>query len=346
MSWEDAGLRPLSDEQWTAVRAAHAGHVLVSAGAGSGKTHTVVAAVAWHLGVPIRGETCSAVLQLRDIAAITFTNRAAADLKAKLRATLNSVGLKAQANDLDLARIGTIHAFCGEILREFALRVGAPPIRDVLEENQGNTLRTDAVRDVLLAAAEAEDVIGLHELFAEYKVEDVERWVGALAAESDRVAALAARISELEPRERALVELARRAVAQSVERLDEMRAVDFDRMIVRSRDLVRDHADVRRRLQRDIKLLIVDEFQDVDPVQQEIARLLGDSADGGTRLMLVGDAKQSIYRFRRADVTVWRDVERQFGPGKTAPLSTNYRSTDAILAFVEASAGKILNTPI
>lgn len=349
-SWEEAELRPLSDEQWNAVTAAFSGNVLVSAGAGSGKTHTVIATIVWHLGVPIRGETCPTPLALRDIAAITFTNRAAADLKGKLREVLNKVGLKKEAYDLDLARIGTIHAFCGEILREFALRAGTSPVRAILEANEGDALRADVVRDVMLEAAEANDLPGLHELFAEYSVDKAVPWITELAGDSDQATVLAAKADTLGRREAALAVLAKRVVDELGRRLDEDRAVDFDRMIVRTRDIIRDMPMVRSVLQRRVRLLIVDEFQDVDPVQQEIARLMG-MGDGSTepsRLMLVGDPKQSIYRFRRADVTGWMETEREFAAGRGAkvPLSTNYRSNDGILAFVEAGIGRILDKPL
>ncbi len=348
-SWEEAGLRPLSDEQWAAVKAAHAGNVLVSAGAGSGKTHTVIATIVWHLGVPVRGERCPTPLALRDIAAITFTNRAAADLKGKLRGVLEQVGLKKDAYDLDVARIGTIHAFCGDILREFALRAGSAPVRSVLEANEGDALRADVVRDVMLEAAEADDLAGLQDLFTDYSVEKLIPWLAKLAGESDRAVNLAAKATTMEPREGALATLAGRVVEELGRRLDEDRAVDFDRMIVRTRDIIRDHHAVRAVLQRRVRLLIVDEFQDVDPVQQQIARLMGgDGSASSSRLMLVGDAKQSIYRFRRADVTGWKEVEREFaaGRGQTVPLSTNYRSNDGILALVEAGIGTILDRPL
>jgi ATP-dependent helicase/nuclease subunit A len=348
--WEDAKLRPFSDEQWDAVKAAYDGNVLVSAGAGSGKTHTVIATIVWHLGVPIRGETCPEPLALRDIAAITFTNRAAADLKGKLRGVLNAVGLKKEAYDLDLARIGTIHAFCGEILREFALRAGSAPVRTIIEANEGDALRADVVRDVMLEAAEQDELPGLKELFSEYSVDKIVPWISKLAGESDQAIALAAKAATLGSREAALAVLARRVVDELGHRLDEDRAVDFDRMIVRTRDIIRDKPEVRAVLQRRVRLLIVDEFQDVDPVQQEIARLMAEPVkdDKASRLMLVGDPKQSIYRFRRADVTGWKAVEREFaaGRGKTVPLSTNYRSNDGILAFVEAGIGRILDTPL
>ena len=123
-------------------------------------------------------------------------------------------------------------------------------------------------------------------------------------------------------------------------------------MIVWTRDVAPRRPRCPTPLQRRLHTLIVDEFQDVDPVQKEIAWLLGDPdsrrADT-TRLMLVGDPKQSIYRFRGADVTVWRSVEQAFvggGVGEVVALEDNFRSVAPILAFVDATVGQVLATPI
>lgn len=337
----------LNDRQWQAVRETER-HVLVSAGAGTGKTRAVVGRVLYLLGVELRGERRAAPLSLRDVAAITFTNAAAADLKEKLREALRAAGRPDDAYVVDVARFGTIHAFCGEILRAFALRAGSRPATDVLEESEGAAFAAEAVHDAVLRAAETGTTAGLTELLGAFSVADVERWVTELIEDSDRLRGYGER---LEPRERTLVDLAGAALGLLEERLRARGAVDFDRMIVWTRDLLRDHADVRRVLQRRIKTLIVDEFQDVDPVQREIAYLLGEPATGRadtTRLMLVGDAKQSIFRFRRADVSVWREVERDFadhGHGLVVPLDENFRSVPAVLGFVDAAMGPILDQP-
>ena len=142
------------------------------------------------------------------------------------------------------------------------------------------------------------------------------------------------------------------AAPGSRRRLDRAGALDFDRMIVWTRDLLRRDPTVRRTLQRRIRTLIVDEFQDVDPAQREIAYLLGvpeERRPDTTRLMLVGDPKQSIYRFRRADVTVWRGVQEDFEDrelGRVVTLEENFRSVPAIVGFVDASVGKVLDRPI
>ncbi|MBX6365928.1 MAG: UvrD-helicase domain-containing protein, partial [Gemmatimonadetes bacterium] len=121
-----------NDRQWEAIRAVDR-HVLVHAGAGTGKTFTVVRRILYLLGVEVRGERIAQPVGLGRIAAITYTNRAAADLKGKLRAALRAEGLRREAYEVDLARIGTIHSFCGEVLRDFALRAGRPPAGTVLE---------------------------------------------------------------------------------------------------------------------------------------------------------------------------------------------------------------------
>ncbi len=326
-------------------------HVLVSAGAGTGKTRTVVARTLYLLGCEISGSVIAQPLPLRRLAAITFTNRAAADLQEKLRDALRQAGRPEVAWEVDTARIGTIHRFCGEVLREFALRRGRPPVGEVLEEGIAAALASDVARETLLDALDSDTTPGLGALLAEHPVSKVLDYVAALLAESDR-------LQQLQPASagdegaQALLALAREAVGRLITRLEERGAVDFDRMIVWTRDLLRDDIAARRMLQRRIHTLIVDEFQDVDPVQREIAYLLGEPASrraDTTRLLLVGDAKQSIYRFRRADVTVWRAVERDFRQDETGlvlPLTENFRSTASILGFVESTLGRLLDRPL
>jgi ATP-dependent helicase/nuclease subunit A len=324
-------------------------HVLVAAGAGTGKTSTVVGRILYLLGVPVGGHTIAEPLRLDDIAAITYTNAAAADLKRKLRDELRKAGKRDLAYELDAARIGTIHAFCGAILREFALRSGRNPGARVLEEGEARALAAEAIHESLLNTLEEDAVPELGELFARYEVAKVKEWVVALTADSARLEKVAARRAELDVPSRALVDFALLARAEVERRLHDAGALDFDRMIVLTRDLLRLRESVRRKLQRRVRTLIVDEFQDVDPSQREIAYLLGAPAErrsDTTRLMLVGDPKQSIYRFRRADVTVWRGVQRDFeegGLGRMVRLEENFRSVPAIVGFADASVGALLD---
>src|SRR5690606_9175547 len=100
------------------------------------------------------------------------------------------------------------------------------------------------------------------------------------------------------------------------------------------RNLLRDNPDVCRRAAQGIAFLMVDEFQDTDPVQADIVRMLcGEQLHTG-KLFLVGDAKQSIYRFRRADPQVFHALRNELPENGRLPLSTNFRSQPEILNFV------------
>ena len=133
--------------------------------------------------------------------------------------------------------------------------------------------------------------------------------------------------------------------------------LDFDDLIFAARDLLRDHDDVRRALGQRFSHVLVDEFQDTDPLQTEIFwRLCGEPADGDTdwtryrirpgALFLVGDPKQAIYRFRGADVSAYvqaRDAFRAQAPDSFLSISTNFRSRASILTFVNERFEAVLS---
>ena len=110
--------------------------------------------------------------------------------------------------------------------------------------------------------------------------------------------------------------------------------LDFDDLLLQARKLLRNSLSVRRRAAAGIDFLMVDEFQDTDPVQADIIRLLcGDDWSRG-KLFFVGDVKQSIYRFRRADPRVFKNSRDELQERGRLPLSTNFRSQRDILRFV------------
>jgi ATP-dependent helicase/nuclease subunit A len=344
-----------SNAQWEAIRVTDR-HLLVSAGAGTGKTFTVVSHILYLLGVEMRGAVHAPPLALADIAAITYTNKAAAELKEKLRSRLRAAGRRDDAFAVDSARVGTIHGFCGDILREFSLRGSLAPGLTLLDDSESRVLRAESVREALLQSLESDtgspaSVEGLTSLLGEQSIADVERWTCELLEQGDDLRAIIADAAARPVRERTLVELARRAEALFVARMRDRGEMDFDRMITWTRDLIRDNEAVRRALQRRIRVLIIDEFQDVDPVQREIAYLLGDAASGRadtTRLVLVGDPKQSIYSFRKANVRGWRTVESDFGEkglGLVVPIAESRRSVPAVLGFVDHAVGTLLDEP-
>ncbi len=331
------------------------GNVLVDAGAGSGKTTTVVQLLLHALGVNVgSGDAvlagASAPLSLDTLAAITFTNAAAADLVRKMRDALRKAGRPDLATDVDAARLGTIHGFCGELLRTYALRGSLPPGQRVLSDAEAGAVAAEAARDEVHLALERGDVPGLAELLRGRKLGDVIGWVSKAAQDADRLERWAIKGPELRAHELAMMTIATRTLARRRERLTALGALDFDSMIVGARNLLRND-DVRRAVQRRLRLLVIDEFQDVDPVQQEIAMLLAGleiSDPAPTRLVLVGDPKQSIYRFRRADVTLWGRTAQRFraGAGQVLPLHENFRSKAAILGFVDHVVGELMDRPL
>ncbi len=146
----------------------------------------------------------------------------------------------------------------------------------------------------------------------------------------------------------ALIEEARPALERYRDHKRASAQLDFDDLIFAARDLLRDHDDVRRALGQRFARVLVDEFQDTDPLQTEIFwRLCGEPVDGDpdwTRfrirpgaLFLVGDPKQAIYRFRGADVGAYvqaRDAFHAQDPDSLLSISTNFRSCASILTFV------------
>ncbi|WP_373653587.1 UvrD-helicase domain-containing protein [Schlesneria sp. DSM 10557] len=110
--------------------------------------------------------------------------------------------------------------------------------------------------------------------------------------------------------------------------------LDFDDLLLHARDLLRDHEAVRQRVAAGIRLLMVDEFQDTDPVQADVVRSLCGAALTAGKLFMVGDRKQSIYRFRRADPTVFTSMSAELPPHGRLPLNVNFRSQPAVLNFV------------
>jgi ATP-dependent helicase/nuclease subunit A len=119
--------------------------------------------------------------------------------------------------------------------------------------------------------------------------------------------------------------------------------LDFMDLLLKARNALRDRPSVRTAVQRRFAYLLIDEFQDTDPIQVEIARLMAEDRPGS--LVVVGDPKQSIYRFRRADVSLFRDLSReaQSRPGwAVLHLTQSFRSRAPILHFVNRTFSRLI----
>ncbi len=131
--------------------------------------------------------------------------------------------------------------------------------------------------------------------------------------------------------------LASRAVKIYADRKGERGSLDFDDLLDRTRDLLRHGPDsVRQALRDEIGVLLVDEFQDTDPVQAEILELLAGSELCAGRIFLVGDTKQSIYRFRGAQPHLFQLYRDRFPDAGRLNLTENFRSAPGVIAFVNA----------
>ncbi len=285
-------LDALNPEQREAVGATD-GPVLVLAGAGSGKTRVITVRTAYllHQGV-----------DPRSVLLVTFTNKAADEMRSRLE---RMVG-RAKA---ELLTIGTFHRFCLLLLREYGERVGL------------------GERFSLCDAAD--QVSGVKQVLRELHVPE----------KSVDPRALQARISLLKNRlvtpEQALErarddeeEVTARAYAAYQAWLRRGRTLDFDDLLVRGVELVRDHEPLRAELRERFQYLMVDEYQDTNEVQYELLRWL---AGRRGNLCAVGDDDQSIYGWRGADVSKILGFERDFEQATVVKLETNYRSTPQIL---------------
>lgn len=129
--------------------------------------------------------------------------------------------------------------------------------------------------------------------------------------------------------------------------------LEFHDLLVLARELLRKDGDVREALQEQFPRLLLDEFQDTDPIQIELAVRIAGGRDADAvdwrnvevpqgSLFVVGDPKQSIYRFRRANIAVYLQAQEWFGPDAKTELTTNFRTSDQILQWVNAVFGQLI----
>ncbi len=277
------------------------GPCLVLAGAGSGKTRVITHKIARLL---------QADYAPREIAAITFTNKAAQEMRERTRAL---VGTKA-AKDLVVC---TFHALGVRILRADGERLGLKPQFSILD---------------------ADDVLGvLRDAGGSTDNALARRWQWAISGwknsglNSEQAAAVAADDDE---------RVAVRVMQRYEERLAAYQAVDFDDLIGLPLKLLQRDAEARAKWQGTLRYLLVDEYQDTNAVQYELLKLL--AGDVRPMFTAVGDDDQSIYGWRGATIDNLRRLPQDYPQLKLIPLEQNYRSTGSIL---RAANAVIANNP-
>lgn len=290
-----AEIERLNPQQRQAVEAI-SGRVLVLAGAGSGKTKVLTIRIA-HLIVN-HGVAPDSIVGL------TFTNKAAGEMRQRLAALIG----KELAGRVTLS---TFHSFCMRILRADIERLGYTSRFTLYDPKDVERLVTHIVRDVLRHEGEMPTV-------------------APIMAAIGRARNKGADISDVVPWQE---DFHREVYERLHQSMRAHNAVDFDSLLWLTVRLFREHPDVLAKYQDQFRHLLIDEYQDTNPVQYEIASAL--SAKYGN-LFVVGDDDQSIYGWRGAEVKHILD----FDSARTVRLEQNYRSTNHILAAANAVIAK------
>ncbi len=295
------------------------GPLLVLAGAGSGKTRVLTYRIAYLVatGRAAPGE----------ILAITFTNKAADEMRERVEALTGAVSR--------LMWVMTFHSACARILRAEAERLAYSRSFTIYDEADSLRMVKSCMRELELDPKRFPPrAIRAQISGAKNRLEDPDELIRATAGEADpgvdSIDSLAgAPETGGTPFERSVA-----TVYELYEkRMHDANAMDFDDLLVRTVNLLELFEDVRDRYQRSFGHVLVDEYQDTNRVQYRLLQLL---AGAHRRLFVVGDDSQSIYGFRSAEIRNILDFEQDFPDTQLVKLEQNYRSTGTILDAANA----------
>ena len=286
-------LEQLNKQQVEAVHTVDQ-HLRIIAGAGSGKTRVVTTRIAYLIE--------EMQVYPNKILAITFTNKAAKEMKERVEGMLGEVAKAVQ--------ISTIHSFCVRLLREDILEVGYPRNFTILDSDDQKSILRDAYKQMQI----------------DVKSYSYNSMLGYISANKTNFVDPVMAKANAGPW--AGEQIKADVYAYYEKRLKEMYGLDFDDLLIFAYRILKDKEEVRAKWQRRFTYIHVDEFQDVDNLQYAIIRLLvGDHS----YLCVVGDPDQTIYTWRGAQVDIIMNFERDFPDSKTVILNQNYRSTQPIL---------------
>jgi DNA helicase-2/ATP-dependent DNA helicase PcrA len=290
-------LEGLNPAQRKAVETAD-GPLLIVAGPGSGKTRVVTHRIAYLVRV-------SEVSPYR-IAAVTFTNKAAREMRDRLQ---RLVGARS-----DALTVGTFHAFCALLLRRDGSRIGLPSNYTILDADDQLALIKQSME---LAEVDAKQS-------PPQAIRSVISRAKSVLLDSRGLAATAENYFE---------EQCSRVYHHYEELLARNNAVDFDDLLMRAVQLLQDNREVREKYQDRYHYLMVDEFQDTNVAQYRLSQLLTGEAHN---ICVVGDPDQSIYSWRNADIRNILSFQHDYPEAQVVALEQNYRSTAAILSAAKS----------
>jgi DNA helicase-2/ATP-dependent DNA helicase PcrA len=273
---------------------------LILAGAGSGKTRVLTTRIAWLLQ--------SSLASPHSILAVTFTNKAAKEMIARLSAMLpiNSRGMW----------IGTFHGLCNRLLRAHYRDAGLPQLFQILDS-------ADQLASIkrLLKSLNVDD--------EKYPPRELQHFINAQKEQGLRASAVEAWDDYAKKRVGFYEAYETQCQREGV--------VDFAELLLRSYELLARNELLRSHYQQRFRHILVDEFQDTNILQYRWLKLLADYPNSaGASLFCVGDDDQSIYAFRGAEVGNMRDFEREFRVRNVVRLEQNYRSHGNILDAANA----------
>lgn len=297
-------LKGLNENQLKAINTLN-NNVLVHASAGSGKTRTLTARymrLTDELGVSPDSILC-----------VTFTNKAANEMKARIRKRLG---------DMDLGFICTFHGLCVRILREDGSFFGYPTDFSIVDSEDSDYILSEIFRRFgitsrKLTHKKARDYI--HAFRTERYPEEYYR----IMTETDMT-----HLNSLRQKHKGTEDLLFKVACEYFYELRKISGLDFEDLLLIAVHLLMSSREARMRWQRRFAFIMTDEYQDVSPSQVDLLRIL---TDYHKRLFAVGDPDQTIYEFRGADVEFILNFEEEFEPCTTIKMSTNYRSGQKIL---------------
>jgi superfamily I DNA/RNA helicase len=274
------------------------GSLLVLAGAGTGKTTVITYRIGYMLeqGVPAK-----------EILAVTFTNKAATEMRHRVKALLPDA-------DHDALTISTFHSFCCAVLRRHIGKLGFPKRFGIADEGDQNDLIRQCMGEL---GIRKED---LDHRFFKNGISDAKNMLHTATDIRDMG-------------KMAWFETLAQVYTLYNQKLREMALVDFDDLLMLTVRLLNEHDELRAKFQGRYRNIMVDEFQDTNHAQFELIRVLA----GRTRnVCVVGDDDQSIYGWRGADISNILNFPQNFPGTKVTKLEQNYRSTNHILEAANA----------
>jgi DNA helicase-2/ATP-dependent DNA helicase PcrA len=275
------------------------GPLLVLAGAGSGKTRVIAHRIAHLLGV--RG------VHPRNVLAVTFTNKAAGEMARRVEALLAPVGIRAPL-------IATFHSACVRILRAHGEAIGVPRHFTIYDEDDRAALVKECMKEGELADRSFTPSTAAHR---------ISYWKNQMTSVQD-----ALRDARGPWEQKAAL-----VYSRYEKRIREAGVVDFDDLLLLVVKLFQESPETLAWYRGLWKHVLVDEYQDTNRAQYRIIRLL---ADEHRNVCVVGDADQSIYKWRGADINNILDFEKDFPGTRVVKLEQNYRSTKRVLAIASA----------